>query len=93
VERSKVVRWSAHALQTLVDREIDREVADATLATPELAVSDESGRRILMRQYFDEPLQREMLLRVVIEDTASEIVVVTLYKTSRIETYLRGPGR
>jgi hypothetical protein len=93
VERSKVVRWSAHALQTLVDREIDREVADVTLATPELAVSDESGRRILMRQYFDEPLQREMLLRVVIEDTASEIVVVTLYKTSRIETYLRGPGR
>jgi hypothetical protein len=93
VDRAKAVRWSAHALQNLVDREIDPRVADATLATPEFAVSDDPGRRILMRQYFDEPLQREMLLRIVIEDTASEIVVVTVYKTSRIDRYRGGSGR
>jgi len=86
----KPVRWSAHALQNLADREINREVAEATLEAPEFATADESGRRILMRRYLDELLQREMLLRVVVEETASEVVVVTLYKTSRTDKYLRG---
>jgi hypothetical protein len=66
----KPVRWSAHALRNLADREIDRRVADATLETAAFAVSDGSGRRILMRRNLDDLLQREMRLRVVIEETA-----------------------
>jgi hypothetical protein len=45
-----------------------------------------------MRRYFDDTLSRQMLLRVVIEETASELVVVTAYKTSQVEKYLKGAG-
>lgn len=41
-----------------------------------------------MRRYFDTLLQQEMLLRVVIEEAAEEMVVVTVYKTSRFDRYL-----
>jgi len=43
-----------------------------------------------MRRYFDTRLQQEMLLKVVIEDTETERIVITVYKTSQIENYLKG---
>ncbi len=42
-----------------------------------------------MRRYHDTDLGQIMLLRIVIEETAEERVVVTIYKTSRIANYLR----
>jgi hypothetical protein len=44
---------------------------------------------VLMRQYFDDRLGRQMLLRVVVEETPGERVVVTTYKTSQIAKYLK----
>jgi hypothetical protein len=43
-----------------------------------------------MRRYFDRSLHQEMLMRMIVEETTDEIVVVTLYKTSQIEKYLKG---
>ena len=43
-----------------------------------------------MRRYFDTNLQQEMLLRIILEETTEEIVVVTIYKTSQIDRYLKG---
>ena len=40
-----------------------------------------------MRRYFDAVLQTEMLLRVVAEETEAELVIVTLYKTSKFKKY------
>jgi len=40
-----------------------------------------------MRRYFDEILNTEMLLRVVVDETDLEMVVVTLYKTSKFRKY------
>jgi len=45
-----------------------------------------------MRRYFDQVLQQEMLLRIVVEDAATERVVITIYKTSQIDKYLKGLG-
>ena len=86
----KEVRWSSHALRNLADREIDRPEAETTLAAPETVVPGQPGRRAFMRRYFDMLLGQEMLLRIVVEETAQAMVVVTLYKTSQIEKYLRG---
>jgi hypothetical protein len=47
-------------------------------------------RLVLMRRYFDQILQQEMLLRMVVEETATERVVITVYKTSQIAKYLKG---
>jgi hypothetical protein len=34
-----------------------------------------------------------MLMRIVVEDTVDETVVITIYKTSQINRYLRGVTR
>ncbi len=86
----KSIRWTFHALQNLVDREIERVEADRTIAQPEFIVPGQPPRLVYMRRYFDSLLQQEMLLRVVIEETIGEIVVVSVYKTSQIDRYLRG---
>lgn len=86
----KPTRWSRHALRNLADREIDRADADKTLAEPELIVPGHPPRQVFMRRYFDKLLQQEMLLRIVVEDTASERVVVTVYKTAQLDKYLKG---
>ena len=43
-----------------------------------------------MRRYFDAILETEMLLRVVVEETDTELTVVTLYKTSKFTKYEGG---
>jgi hypothetical protein len=86
----KRIRWSRHAVKNLTDREIDRTEADKTLAEPELVSPGQPPRQVLMRRYFDRLLQQEMLLRIVVEDTASERIVVTVYKTAQLSKYLKG---
>lgn len=77
-------------MKNLTDREIDRTEAEKTLAEPELIAPGQPPRQVLMRRYFDQVLQQEMLLRIVIEDTPSERVVVTVYKTAQLSKYLKG---
>ena len=48
------------------------------------------GGRVLMGRYDDLMLHQEMLLRIVVEDAADEMVVVTGYKTSQVQRYLKG---
>ena len=43
-----------------------------------------------MRRYFDRPLERQTLLRVVMEESPHERAVITVYKTSQIAKYLKG---
>ena len=88
----KPVRWSPHAIDNLADREIDRDAAEKTLANPEFVVPGQLPRLILMRRYFDQVLKQEMLLRMVVEDTSTERIVITVYKTSHIAKYLKGLG-
>ncbi len=88
----KPLRWSPHALNNLADREIDRAEAEKALEEPEFEVPGQPPRRLLMRRYFDQVLQQEMLLRIVVEDTATARVIITLYKTSQINKYLKELG-
>lgn len=59
------------------------------MAAPDRIVPAVPPRAILMRSYFDMLLQQKMLLRIVLEETESERVVVAIYKTSRAEKYER----
>lgn len=40
-----------------------------------------------MRRYFDAALQRDMLLRAVVENIDGEKAVITAYRTSEIEKF------
>lgn len=87
----KSIRWTLHALQNLTDREIDQEEVNQTLDQPTAIAPGQVPRSIYMRRYFDKVLQQDMLLRVVVEETIGEKVVVSVYKTSQITRYLKGP--
>ena len=88
----KPIRWTPHALNNLVDREIDRKEAEMTLTDPEFILPNQPQRELLMRQYFDRVLQQKMLLIIIVEDTDTERVVVTLFKTSQFNRYLKETG-
>ncbi|HWH91151.1 MAG TPA: hypothetical protein VNV64_05065 [Candidatus Binatia bacterium] len=60
---------------------------EQTITQPDSIVPEEGPRRIFMRRYFDEILDAEMLLRVVVEETEAEFTVKRLYKTSKFRKY------
>ncbi len=69
---------------------MDAAEVEEALANPERVIEGAAPRKIYMRRYHDRLLQATMLLRVVVEPEAEELVVVTVYKTSKIEKYLKG---
>ena len=87
---NKPIHIPPHTLQNLFDREIDRQEVERTIVQPEYVVSGYAGRQVYMRRYHDKILGQEMLLRVIAEETRDEQVIVTVYKTSQIERYLKG---
>jgi hypothetical protein len=84
----KAIRFSPHAEANLKAREIGREDAEAAIRAPARREAGRPPRQIVTRQYFDTVTGETMLPRVVIEETKSEIAVVTLYKTSKLKKYL-----
>jgi hypothetical protein len=90
----KPIRWSSHARREVARREINAAEVEKTVTRPDsIAPGNPPPRRIFMRRYFDEMVQTEMLLRVVVEETDDETVIVTLYKTSKLKKYLGGQSR
>jgi len=86
-----MTKWLKHAEESLIEREISREVVEMTIAAPELVVPDKIhlNRQVYMRRYFDDLLQSEMLCRVVVEESEDGRLVVTVYKTSQIKRYFK----
>ncbi len=70
--------------------DIDRGEVERTLEHPDRIVQGISPRSIYLRRYHDDRKGHDMLMRIVIEETATERVIVTVVKASRIERYLRG---
>ena len=85
----KRVRWTPHALEALGEREIERAEAERTVSEPATVREAHGGRRLLARGYHDASLGRDMVLCVVTEETEEETVVVTCYRSSKREKFLR----
>jgi len=86
----KKIRWTPHALEALVKREIDRDLAERVIHEPTATAHGHGDRTVRLRRYHDQLLGQEMLLCIITEDQGDEFVVVTLYKTSKIEKHLKG---
>jgi hypothetical protein len=86
----KPIRWLDHARKKAASREVGAHEVERTIAQPDSVVPGQPPRQIYMRRYLDAILQTEMLLRVVVEETDDELVIVTLYKTSKFEKYEEG---
>ena len=86
----KPIRWSAHAQKKAAKREVPENEVERTIVRPDSIVPGQWRRSVFMRRYFDAILETEMLLRVVVEETDTELTVVTLYKTSKFAKYEGG---
>ncbi|MFM2293925.1 MAG: hypothetical protein RLZZ350_338 [Verrucomicrobiota bacterium] len=86
----KPVRWTPHALHELAKREVDRDEVDLTLRLPDAVIPATPVRTFFQRRYLDHALSETMLLRVLVEETEFELVIVTLYKTSKLQKYETG---
>jgi hypothetical protein len=84
------IRWLDHAKKKAASREIAEAEVEKTVTQPAAVVPGQSLRKIYMRRYYDAVLQTEMLLLVVVEETADELVIVTPYKTSKFKKYETG---
>jgi hypothetical protein len=69
-------------------REIGRADAEAAIRQPNRREPGRPPREIVNRVYSDIVTGEMMLLGAVIEETDSEITVITLYKTSKLKKYL-----
>ena len=85
----KRIRWTNYARKKAARREVPDEEVEKTVTNPDSTAPGRPPRQILMRRYVDGVLGVEMLLRVVVEESAEESVIVTLYKTSKFAKYER----
>jgi hypothetical protein len=83
----KPVRWSPHARGKIAKREIDQSEAELTLSQPDSVVGASPIGKFYQRRYVDKLLNQEMLLRILVEESESELIVITLYKTSKLTKY------
>ena len=86
----KPIRWSAHARKKAAKRDLSENEVEKTIVRPDSIMPGQWPRQIFMRRYFDDVLRAEMLMRVVVEETDTELTVVTLYKTSKFAKYEGG---
>lgn len=84
----QVIRWTPHAQKKIAAREVCAIEVERTVTHPDEIASGHAPRSIYMRRYFDEFLHVAMLLRVVVEETETELTIITAYKTSKFNKYL-----
>lgn len=79
------IRFTTHAIEECERRSIPVEVAQAVVESPQQIISSGEGRQAYQSKVaFGDKIY---LLRAVVEHTAQEIVVITVYRTSKIEKY------
>lgn len=85
----KPIRWTQHALEALAERQIDRNDAERVLRDPTTTRPTRGARKLFAREYQDAGLAQGMALCVVAEEVEQEIIVVTCFKSSKLDKYLK----
>ncbi|MBS3936044.1 MAG: DUF4258 domain-containing protein [Sulfuritalea sp.] len=78
-----------HARLEALRRQIPLEWIEATLTQPEQIVVGTNGRKVFQSRVITEG--RTYLVRLIVEDRHQPPVVVTVYRTSKIEKYWSKP--
>ncbi len=79
-------RFSKHAESELVLRQIPRELAEEVLRQPQQVVPERPPKKAYQSRV-DFGGGRIFLLRVILDDTIEPAIVVTLYRTKKIDKY------
>jgi len=81
-------KLSAHALSEIKRRNIPVRMVESVLDHPMQVVSEQTGRHTYQSKV-DFGMGKIFLLRVVVVDNTDPAVVVTVYRTSKINKYWR----
>jgi hypothetical protein len=85
---AKKVRYTEHSKIQIALRELTKEQVDNVLHFPEQVVPDDDNEnRDIFQSLFIDHKGKQKLLRVVVEETIAEIIVITVYPTSQIRRY------
>jgi hypothetical protein len=79
-------RFSKHAESELVLRQSPREFVEEVLRQPQQIVPERPPKKAYQSQV-DFGSGRIFLLRVIVDDTVEPAIVVTLYRTKKINKY------
>ena len=82
------VRLSRHALEEIERRGIPRDLLDQVLQNPQQILPERDGKKIYQSQV-EFGGSKLFLLRAIVNDAVEPAVVVTVYRTSKIEKYWR----
>ena len=79
--------FSDHAERQLQERELSREIVIQTVRKPDGVVEGRAGRKIAQRVVHQGGV--DWLFRVVYVEERGKLVIVTMYRTTKISKYLK----
>jgi hypothetical protein len=83
-------RYSRHALEEMTRRGISQRMVDDVLANPQQIVDTPDGKKAYQSQV-DFGGGRIFLVRAIVAEDVDPNLVVTVYRTSKINKYWRTP--
>ncbi|MBW4522332.1 MAG: DUF4258 domain-containing protein [Scytolyngbya sp. HA4215-MV1] len=81
-------RLTRHAQEEIRQRGIPLTLVESVLAHPQQVIPEREGRKIYQSQ-IDFGSGKLFLLRVIVNDDVDPVIVITVYRTSRIQKYWR----
>ena len=84
----KGILWHAHAKERLTHRNIDRGLVLRAIEKPDQIIVS-GKRRVVHKRYHDDRSRKEYLLRIFLEEHQQMTVVLSVYRTSKINKYWR----
>lgn len=88
----KRVFISEHARFEMSRRRIPEEMVLATATAPHQVLPSTKGRKVYQSRITEATTRRQFLLRLVVEEKDDMILVVTAYKTSKLDKYWQKEG-
>lgn len=81
--------FTEHARFEMGRRQISEELVKTIVANPNQRYITGKGKVVLQSKYENSIEGKEMLLRVIGKEIDDNFIVITVYKTSKIEKYWR----
>lgn len=78
---------TSHANFEAQRRNINLELILSTIECPQQKVVSRKNRSLFQSKYYDKILNKEMLLRAIVELAGEDLKVISVYKTSKIDRY------
>ncbi len=81
-------KLTEHAKEEIIRRQIPINMLEQAMSNPQAIVSVANNRRCYQAVYMLEN-QKKYLIRVIAEEKGGQLLVITVYKTSKIGKYIK----